>query len=136
MTQRMSAAEYRSSPAEVTKRNKFGAKKTVRDGIPFDSKKEADRWSELCRLEKQGLISHLERQPKFKLMAGPGKPILIRSGRYKNGRQAVYTADFSYFNGENRIVEDVKSKATRTEAYVLRKAIVEAMCPAVKIVEV
>lgn len=130
---RMSAKQFREQ--HQPKRNKFNAKATVVDGERFDSAKEAKRWIQLRLLEQAGEISHLERQPKFKLTCGL-RPILIRSERYKNGRQAVYTADFSYFNGEHRIIEDVKSSATRTESYVLRKAIVEAMFPAVRIVEV
>lgn len=133
MTGRMTAKEFRER--EQPKRNKFGAKKTVVDGITFDSAKEAKRWVFLREREQRGEISHLERQPKFKLNVS-GRPVLIRSERYKNGRQAVYSADFAYFDGENRIIEDVKSQATRTEAYCLRKAVVEAMHPAVKIVEV
>lgn len=131
---RMTAKELRALTA-VPKRNKFNAKKTVVDGITFDSAKEAKRWIYLRQLEKSGGISHLERQPKFKLMNGD-RPVLIRSERYKNGRQAIYTADFAYFNGDVRVVEDVKSAATRTEAYCLRKAFIEAQFPAVRIVEV
>lgn len=131
---RMTAKQFREQN-EAPKRNKFNAKKTVADGIYFDSAKEAKRWIYLRQLEKAGEISHLERQPKFKLMNGD-RPVLIRSERYKNGRQAIYTADFSYWRDECRVVEDVKSAATRTEAYCLRKAYVEAQFPAVRIVEV
>lgn len=132
---RMTAKQFRAMNETPKARNKFNAKPTVVDGVRFDSIKEAKRWIYLRQLEKAGEISHLERQPKFKLMNGD-RPVLIRSDRYKNGRQAVYKADFSYFDGEVRIVEDVKSKATRTEAYCLRKAFVEAQFPAVRIVEV
>lgn len=131
---RISAAEYQSQKAPK-RVNKYRNRKVVLDGITFDSAKEADRWSVLKILEAMGVISHLERQPKFKLTCGD-RPVLIRSKGYPNGRQAIYTADFAYFNGDKRVVEDVKSKATRTEAYVLRKAIVEAMHPAVRIEEV
>lgn len=116
--------------------NKYGAVKTVLDGITFDSKAEARRWAVLKQMQDVGLISHLERQPKFKLCCGD-VPILIRSDRYPNGRQASVKFDFAYWDGKNRIIEDVKGgKSTKTEAYTLRKAIVEAMFPAVRIVEV
>ncbi|RWO22836.1 DUF1064 domain-containing protein [Mesorhizobium sp.] len=108
---------------------------TVIDGISFASKREAHRYCELKLLERAGEISHLEIQPAFKFEVN-GRPVLIRSGGFPNGRQAKYTADFAYFDGNHRIVEDVKSSATRTEAYALRKALVEAMFPAVRIVEI
>lgn len=114
---------------------KFKNVPTIIDGLRFDSKKEAHRYCELKLLQKAGHISHLEIQPVFKFEVN-GRPVLIRSGGYPNGRQAKYRADFSYFDGEKRIVEDVKSSATKTEAYALRKALVEAIYPAVRIVEI
>lgn len=116
--------------------NKFGNRKTAVDGVLFDSAKEARRYQELRILERAGEISNLERQPKFKLAIGD-RPILIRSDRYPNGRQASVKFDFAYFDGTHRVIEDVKGgKATRTEAYALRKAVVEAMYPKVRVVEV
>lgn len=133
---RMSAAEYRDGKSKIEKPRKFRNEPVVVDGRRYDSKREAARHKELIRLEKAGEISHLECQPRFKLSCG-SEPILIRSGRYPNGRQAIATFDFAYFDGRHRVVEDVKGgKATQTEAYKLRKAIVEAMHPAIKIVEV
>lgn len=118
-----------------TKRNKYGNKRVMVDGINFASGKEAKRYQALKLLQERGEISHLEIQPAFKFEVN-GRPVLIRSGGFPNGRQAKYTADFSYFDGKNRVVEDVKSTATRTEAYALRKALVEAIWPAVRIVEI
>ena len=43
-------------------RNKYGNKKTVVDGITFDSRKEAKRYQELKLLEKAGEIKDLRRQ--------------------------------------------------------------------------
>lgn len=119
----------------TTRGNKFGAVKTVLDGITFDSQKEARRYAELRLLEKEGQISHLECHPRIKLYCG-NEPILMRSPGYPNGRHAVYEADFAYFDGRARVIEDVKSKATKTPSYKLKKAIVEAMRPGVRIVEV
>lgn len=134
--QRVSVAEFRAMQKQKPKRNKFNATKTVFEGITFDSAKEAKRYAELRNLERAGLISHLERQPRFKLYCGQ-RPILIRSEGYPNGRHASVKFDFAYFDGSSRVIEDVKGgKATRTEAYALRKAIVEAMHPMVRIVEV
>ncbi len=108
--------------------NKYRAKKIVIDGIKFDSQKEGRRYLELKLLERAGKIMQIELQPVFPLIINT-KPVLLRSDRYKNGRKAKYTADFRYLDRETgyRVIEDVKSKATRTEAYVLRKGIVEAI---------
>lgn len=133
--ERMTAAQLRTNPVKAAKPRKFRNRPVAIDGIRFASKKEGDRYCVLRDLQKAGKISHLETQPVFKFEVN-GRPVLIRSDGYPNGRQAKYTADFSYFDGKNRVVEDVKSKATRTEAYALRKALVEAIWPAVRIVEI
>ena len=96
------------------KQPKYKAKKTVVDGIKFDSKKEAKRYTELKYLEEQGIIKGLQRQVKF---------VLIPSQRGKDGkvieRECSYYADFVYTMRGERIVEDVKG--IRTETYKLKK---------------
>ncbi|MBD9455934.1 DUF1064 domain-containing protein [Rhizobium sp. RHZ02] len=111
---------------------KYKAQPVTIDGIRFASKKEANRYCELRLLLKAGEISHLEIQPRFKLLVN-GSPL-----KYESGRSAVYIADFAYFDPsrERRIVEDVKSPATKTPLYKLKKALIEAIYPAVKIVEI
>lgn len=49
-------------------RAKYGNKKAVIDGITFDSKKEAQRYTELKSLEKAGKITSLCRQIEFELI--------------------------------------------------------------------
>ena len=107
---------------------KYNAKRTTVDGITFASQKEARRYQELKLLERAGFITDLELQPKFEFIVH-GKPVLIRSKGFPNGRKASYRADFRYFclKRKESIVEDAKSVATRTEADVLRRAIVEAI---------
>lgn len=116
------------------RRNKFNARKTVVDGITFDSAREARKWSELKHLEKAGHIANLERQVRFDL-AIDGCPILIRSEGYPKGRKAKFTVDFAYTDTKlgKRVFLDAKGVAT--EAYRLRKGIVEAMFPGVLIEE-
>lgn len=92
--------------------NKYGAKKTVVDGITFASKAEARRYGELKLLEKAGEIRHLELQPKFDLTVN-GEKI----GRY--------VADFRYREGTESVVEDVKG--FKTPVYRLKKALVKAL---------
>ena len=88
--------------------NKYRAKKTVIDGITFDSKAEARRYSELKLLQMGRKIKNLELQPRFELQPGfthKGKKI-----------QAInYIADFAYIDCETgaNVVEDVKGMRTK-----------------------
>lgn len=92
--------------------NKYGNKKTVVDGIKFDSKKEAERYLVLKDMLKNKEIESLQLQPKF---------LLQDSFKYKNKteRKIYYIADFSYKKDDKLIVEDVKGK--RTEVYKLKR---------------
>ncbi len=49
-------------------RAKYGNRKVVVDGITFDSKKEAQRYTELKLLEKTGKITGLQLQREFELI--------------------------------------------------------------------
>ena len=102
-------------------RSKYGNKKTVVDGITFDSKKEAARYQELKLMEKAGVIIDLQLQPPF--------PIAI------NGEKiCTYKADFAYkVKAGGEVVEDVKG--VRTPIYNLKKKLVKA-CHGVEITEV
>lgn len=85
--------------------SKYGNKKTELDGIVFDSKAEAKRYSQLRMLERAGQISDLQRQVKFELVRG------VRL--YGRSRPAIkYIADFVYNQGGHRVVEDVKGMLT------------------------
>lgn len=101
-----------SDPANIAnpvKKNKFGAKKIVIDGITFDSTKEGRRYEELKLLEKAGEISDLMLQCPYEFIHD-GQLI----GRYR--------ADFVYTTRDGRVIEDVKSPATRKKTdYRLRK---------------
>lgn len=117
--------------APPEKRQKFGNKKTVVDGIVFDSGHEADRYLELKLLEAAGEIRNLDLQPKFGIFAcelASGKGIEVAS----------FKADFRYVDvKQNRTrIEDAKSEGTKGEtAYRLRKKLVEA-CHSIEIEEV
>ncbi len=97
---------------------------TVVDGISFDSKAEARRYGELKLLQRAGEIAGLELQPKFVLSI--------------NGiKICKYIGDFAYcvVNG-GRVVEDVKSPATRANrVYQLKKRLLRA-CEGIEIKEV
>jgi len=126
-------------------RSKYKAVKTTIDGITFDSKREAKRYSELKVLEKAGHITHLELQPEYQITINGAKI-------------CKYKADFRYFtvraennersynskgewqtptmtgDKEGQIVEDVKG--FKTPIYRLKKRLVEASYPGTLIKEV
>lgn len=68
---------------------KYHNKKTVADGIKFDSKLEAERYAQLKILERAGVIRDLELQPEYELI-----PSFKKDG--KTWRKTVYKADFRY----------------------------------------
>ena len=76
----------------------------------FDSKLEYYRWQELKVLEKSKAIKDLKRQIKY---------VLIDKSKY--GREISYIADFTYIQDGKLVVEDTKSKATKTRVYALKK---------------
>lgn len=108
------------------KKSKYGAKKTVIDGIEFDSKKEAKRYQELSWLQKTGAISDLRRQVKYVLIPAQREPDTIGArGGIKQGRlierEVAYIADFVYYDHDFRqeIVED--TKGFRTPEYIIKR---------------
>lgn len=96
----------------LKKFSKYGNKKTVLDGIHFDSKKEASRYLVLKDMLKNKEIENLELQPKF---------LLQDSFKYKGNteRKIYYIADFSYVQKGKIVVEDVKGK--KTDVYKLKR---------------
>lgn len=79
--------------------NKYRARKTVLDGLTFDSAAEAKRWSVLRLMQRAGEIEHLRRQCHF--------PLYVMDWLIGH-----YIADFVYFRDGKRVVEDMKGKAT------------------------
>ncbi len=111
--------------------NKFRAKSTVVDGRRFDSKAEATRYCDLSMLQRAGEIAELECQPSFQFEFD-GKP-LVYAG---SGRRITYVADFAYVERGKRVVEDVKSEATNTPAYKIKRALMAAQYPDIEFREV
>lgn len=93
--------------------SKYHAKKTVVDGITFDSAREARRYSELKLLERAGAIRDLKRQVRYELI-----PAFDAGG--KHYRPTSYVADFVYTDCKTgtEVVEDVKG--VRTDVYRLK----------------
>lgn len=99
---------------------KYKNTKTIVDGITFDSKKEAKRWTELKLLESAGVISDLRRQVRFELIPSQREPDMIgsRGGIIKGKlleRKVEYIADFVYCDTETgeTVVEDTKGIQTK-----------------------
>ena len=88
--------------------SKYHSVKTEVDGIMFDSRKEAQRYSELKLLERAGVIHDLQLQVPFQLI--PKTPV---------GRAVKYYADFVYYEGDKMVVED--TKGMKTEVYKIKK---------------
>lgn len=81
------------------KRSKYGSKRVEIDGIKYDSKIEATRGQSLKIRERIGEIRNLQHHVVFPL--------------YTNGiKTATYEADFVYWIGNTRIIEDVKGVQT------------------------
>lgn len=117
--------------------SKYKSKKTVLYGIEFDSSKEAKRYQELLLLERAGKITDLKRQVAFELL--PAQYEEIPTGEfYKRGERkgqqkmkrvciensVVYNADFVYTENGKTVVEDTKSKATKTKDYIIKRKMV------------
>ena len=104
---------------------KYHNKKTVADGIKFDSKLEAERYAQLKILERSGVIRDLELQPEYELI-----PSFKKGG--KTWRRTVYKADFRYIlaDGDRIIIEDVKgSTAVITDVFRLKQKLFEYLYP-------
>ena len=105
-------------------KNKYNAKKQIYKGNKFDSKKELTRYLVLEQMQKNNYISELELHPMIPLIVNG-----IKIGRY--------TADFKYKNNNGEvIIEDVKSKITKTRDYILRKKILATYRPPIFIKEI
>ncbi|MBR2540381.1 MAG: DUF1064 domain-containing protein [Mogibacterium sp.] len=118
---------WKNYPPYMAKGNKskYGAKKTVVNGIEFDSKKEAKRYTELHLLETAGAISDLQMQVKFVLIPAQREPDSVGpKGGIKKGkvieREVDYIADFVYKDSSGEtVVED--TKGFRTTDYILKR---------------
>lgn len=92
------------------------------DGIRFDSRAEAQHYGELVLLKRAGIVTQITIHPAY-LIVNPyrhpttGKPV----------RGVNYVADFYVVYADGRKeVQDVKSEATRTKLYLLKKKLFES----------
>ena len=105
-------------------KSKYSNKKTVVDGIMFDSKKEAGRYCELKLLEKAGEIQNLTLQPKFLLIP-----------KQDDERAVYYTADFEYVDNKLKatVVED--TKGFKTKDYIIKRKLFKSIFKKYKFIE-
>lgn len=104
-------------PVGPIRASKYMAVRTTVDGITFDSKREAARYSELLLMQKAGEILGLETKTQVCVFN------IVVSGV----KICKYICDFTYIVDSKRIFEDVKSKPTQTPVYRLKKKLVKAM---------
>lgn len=97
-------------------RHKFGAVQTIRDGMKFPSKREARYYDQLKFEVKAGLVSFFLRQVPFHLPGG-----------------VKFVLDFLVFRSDGT-VELIDTKGRRTQQYIDKKKLVEALYP-VEIIE-
>ena len=123
-------------PEKKTKYHNVPAKRVTDSGaiLRFDSQKEARRYDELAALERAGTIRELRMQVDFTLQEA------YTDGEGRRVRAIRYRADFSYKkrpkywtgyesqcpdDGWILVVEDVKSRATRTKEYIMKRKLMK-----------
>lgn len=99
--------QYREYQKKGLKRSKYGAVKTSIDGQTFDSKKEAEYYSELKIRLQGGDIKGFCLQPVFILAPG-----------------LKYKADFIIFNNDGT-TEIIDVKGFKTKEYITKKKVFE-----------
>ena len=110
---RTSLALSLSEPPKAPKSSKYGNKKTVVDGITFDSAREAKRYGELKLLERAGEITGLKLQQPYPLIVA-GKLV------------CTYVSDFVYLEKDGRVVVE-DSKGFRTDVFKIKAKLFEAV---------
>lgn len=108
--------KYKNIPTEI-------------NGIKFASRREAGRYCQLLSLQKAGKIRGLKLQPQYTLQESYVSP------EGERVRAVRYTADFAYERAAEPdcagnvywlpVVEDVKSKATKTAQYEIKKKLLQ-----------
>lgn len=95
----------------MVRRSKYGNRKTASNGLIFDSKLEAGRWSQLLLLERAGEISDLQRQIPIPLTVN-GKTV------------CKLVIDFQYWDEKRQqtVWEDAKGMITPIASLKLKLA--------------
>ena len=120
-----------STPQPASKYHNKPTERVTASGavLHFDSQKEARRYDELAALERAGTIRELRMQVDFTLQEA------YTDGEGRRVRAIRYRADFTYVRVKETIgeytfrdqlvVEDVKSRATRTKEYIMKRKLMK-----------
>lgn len=123
------------------RQNKYLNKKTVVDGITFDSRKEAKYYIYLKQLERDGKIENLQMQVPYELIPAVYENTVVHlKTKDKIVRKCIqravnYYADFVYFDKELVETQIVDTKGFKTKEYLLKKKMMLAF-KGIKIKEV
>lgn len=105
--ERWSVEDYKAYTNKEVRKTKYRAQKTSIDGHTFDSKKEANYYTELKLRLQAGDIRGFCLQPTFILAPG-----------------LKYKADFIVFNNDNS-TEVIDVKGFKTKEYIAKKKVFE-----------
>lgn len=111
---RLTAKQYLEQ-AVKPKRNKYGAKRTVVDGILFDSKAEGSYYTMLKMREKAGEVSAVELQRPFSLLGPKGELI------------CTYKADFCFWDHKADRFRVVDVKGVETAVFKLKRKMMKVL---------
>ncbi len=128
----------------INNKNKYNNRKTIVDGIKFDSQKEAQRYVVLKDMEKCKEIFGLKLQPKFILQDKFRVSDHTKKSGWRTERAITYKADFQYtiklvtqkteVKKTALVVEDVKG--IKTETYKIKRKLFLKKFPEYKFVEI
>lgn len=104
-------------PPKGSKYHNTPTERITGDGntLHFDSQKEARRYDHLILRLRAGQIRDLRLQVDFTLQEA------YTDAEGRRVRAIRYRADFTYRERERLVVEDVKSRATRTKEYLIKR---------------
>ena len=108
MTKPISAKEYREHTGP-SRKSKYGAKRTMVDGVLFDSKAEGAYYSMLKMREKAGEVSAVELQRPFPILGPKGELI------------CTYKADFCFWDHKADRFRVVDVKGVETDVFKLKR---------------
>ena len=111
-----SALGIELSKEDKGKRSKYGNRKTTTEEGKFDSQREYRRFKALKIMERAGIIQDVKHHVTFVIVDAVCYPSID-----KNQTARKYEADFTYMKDGKLVVEDVKSEATITPLYELKK---------------
>lgn len=113
--------------------SKYRNRKTVFDGITFDSVAEARYYQKLKAMENDGLVSDIRRQVAYQLLPDLYEEHEVQlKTKTKTVRKRIqqgtkYVADFVYTDtttGETKVVD---VKGVRTKEYLLKKKMMRCL---------